>query len=317
MKPQYLIGFLALLALAGPSARADNILSVTQYGVAATSLPWGVARDQGFFKTAGAAIDGIVSSNGGGTSVRNMMASGLPFAEVATSAGIAAYEAGLDIAFIYSANNNTADMAWVTMPQSPVKTIADLKGRKVGFTNPHSTTEMLVHMSLHAAGIDQDVGYLSTGGVAAGWTVLEQGAIDAAPVDDMAFAPKGRFRVIFYVRDYVPNVTWTVGITTRAFAKAHPDEVQHLILARRIAVDFMREHPAEAARTYAKDWQIDEPTAVEVLNKMFADNYWSRGDFNMTGLQTMVDGMKMVGALPKPIDLATLIDKSFLPEDLR
>jgi NitT/TauT family transport system substrate-binding protein len=311
------IGLVALLLLAAAAARAENSLSVTQYGVAATSLPWGVARDQDFFKASGVAVDAIISSNGGGTSVRNMMASGLPFAEVATSAGVAAVEAGLDVIFVYSANNNTADMAWVVLPPSPIKTIADLKGRKVGFTNPRSTTEMLVRMSLHAAGIDKEVGYISTGGVAAGWAILDQGAIDAAPVDDIAFTPKDKYRIVFYVRDYVPNVTWTVGITTREFAKAHPDTVRGLVEARRMAVDFMREHPAEAARTYARDWQIDPPVAQALLKKMFAVNYWSRGDFNRVGLQTLLDGMAMVGAAKQKHTVEQLIDTSYLPKDLQ
>ena len=311
------IGLVTLVLLAAAAARAENSLSVTQYGVAATSLPWGVARDENFFEASGVAIDSIVSSNGGGTSVRNMMASGLPFAEVATSAGVAAVEAGLDVIFIYSANNNTADMGWVALPASPIKVIADLKGRKLGFTNPRSTTEMLVHMSLHAVGLDKDVSYVSTGGVAAGWAILDQGAIDAAPVDDIAFTPKDKYRIIFYVRDYVPNVTWTVGITTREFAKTHGDAVRGLIEARRKAVDFMREHPAEAARTYARDWQIDPPLAQELLKKTFAVNYWSRGDFNRPGLQTLLDGMEMVGASKRKHTVEELVDTSYLPKDLQ
>ena len=307
----------AMALLAAAPARAANSLSVTQYGVAATALPWGVALQEGFLRQSVLDIDGIVSSSGGGTSVRNMMASGVPFGEVATSAGIAAVQAGLDISFVYSANNNPGGLLWMTLPNSPVKTVADLKGQKLGFSNPRSTTEMFLYLVLHEAGLDNQVMLVATGGIPAGWTMLDQGFLAAVPVDDPAFMPKDKYRILFSVRDYVPMATWTVGITTRAYAKEQPEIVRGLILARRKAVDFMAAHPEAAAKIFARDWQFDESVAVELLRRLMAIDYFSRGDFNMGGLQAMMAGMKLAGALEKPVDVASLIDKSFLPEDLR
>ncbi len=313
------LGGLALLAaaLGAPAAYAANGLSVTEYGVAATSLPWGVARDQDLFKKNGLDFDGIISSHGGGTAVRNMTASGLPFGEIATSAAIAAVQAGLDIVFVYSANNNGGDMAWMVLPSSPVKTLADLKGRKVGFTNPHSTTEMFLRIVLNKAGLDKDVTALPTGGVSAGLTMVIQGAIDSAAADEPAFLPPGKYRQLFYVRDHIPNITWTVGITTREFAASHRDMIRKLVLARRQAVDFIAAHPEEAAKTYAKDWQIAPDVATSILKQLVATNYFSRGDFNLPALRTALAGLDMMGVLEKPVDLDKLVDKEFLPEDLR
>lgn len=307
----------AAAAMSGHAADAANGLSVTEYGVAATSLPWGVARDQGLFKKNGLDFDGIISSHGGGTAVRNMTASGLPFGEIATSAAVAAVQAGLDIVFVYSANNNGGDMAWMVLPSSPVKSLADLKGRKVGFTNPHSTTEMFIRIVLHNANLDKDVAAMPTGGVAAGLTMVTQGVIDSSAADEPAFLPEGKYRQLFYVRDHIPNITWTVGITTRDYASLHPDMVRKLVLARRQAVDFMAAHPDEAAKTYAKDWQISADVAKTILQKLIAANYFSRGDFNMPALKTALAGLDMMGVLEQPVDLDKLIDKEFLPGDLR
>ena len=315
------LGGLALMTaasvLGAHAARAANGLSVTEYGVAATSLPWGVARDQDLFKKNGLDFDGIISSHGGGTAVRNMTASGLPFGEIATSAAIAAAQAGLNIVFVYSANNNAGDMAWMVLPSSPVKTLADLKGRKVGFTNPHSTTEMFIRIVLHDAGLDKEVTALPTGGVAAGLTMVAQGAVDSAAADEPAFLPQGKYRQLFYVRDRIPNITWTVGITTREYAASHPDMVRKLVLARRQAVDFISAHPDEAAKTYAKDWQISADLATTILKQLVAANYFSRGDFNMPALKAALAGLDMMGVLEKPVDIDKLIDKDFLPGDLR
>lgn len=311
------VGALAVAAALAPAGHAANGLSVTEYGVAATSLPWGVARDQDLFKKNGLNFDGIISSHGGGTAVRNMVASGLPFGEIATSAAIAAAQTGLNIVFVYSANNNAGDMSWMVQPSSPVKTLADLKGHKVGFSNPHSTTEMFIRIVLHQAGLDKDVTAIPTGGIAAGLTMVAQGVIDSASADEPAFLPQGKYRQLFYVRDHIPNITWTVGITTREYAAAHPDMVRKLVLARRQAVDFMAAHPDEAAKTYAKDWQIAPDLAKSILERLLKTNYFSRGDFNMPALKTALAGLQMMGTLDKPVDLDKLIDKEFLPEDLR
>src|SRR5262245_22425403 len=64
---------------------AAEKLAVTQYGRITASLPWAVAMKKGFFKEEGLDIDEIVAGAGGGTALRNMMATGLPYAEIATS----------------------------------------------------------------------------------------------------------------------------------------------------------------------------------------------------------------------------------------
>src|SRR5260370_32338399 len=66
-------------------AHADEI-SVTQWGSSLYGLPYAVAMDKGLFKKAGIDITGILTSGGGGTTVRNILASKTPYGEVAVGA---------------------------------------------------------------------------------------------------------------------------------------------------------------------------------------------------------------------------------------
>src|SRR5262245_61962194 len=75
----------AALTLAVTPAFAAKI-TVSQYGRLVATLPWAVAQETGMFKEAGLDIDGITAGAGGGTSLRNMLAGELPYAELATSA---------------------------------------------------------------------------------------------------------------------------------------------------------------------------------------------------------------------------------------
>ena len=70
----------AVLMAAG-AARADTI-TVTHWGAEFYGAPYAVAMDKGFFKAHGVDITGILTSTGGGTSVRNTLAGDLPFGEV-------------------------------------------------------------------------------------------------------------------------------------------------------------------------------------------------------------------------------------------
>ena len=60
------------LALAG-AAQAEDIV-VSNYGVSANGMPFAVAMAKGFFKQEGANVTGILTSAGGGTTLRNMLA---------------------------------------------------------------------------------------------------------------------------------------------------------------------------------------------------------------------------------------------------
>jgi len=95
----------------------------------------------------------VLTAAGGGTAVRNMLASPLPYGEVALSAALAARAQGLPVVLVNQASDSIAEFVWVTKPDSPIRSIKDLPGTTVSFTNPKSVTEMLLLMSLDAAGI--------------------------------------------------------------------------------------------------------------------------------------------------------------------
>src|SRR3979409_2813786 len=63
------------LAAVATSSHAEEI-AVGNYGVSANGMPFGVALVKGYFKDEGLNITGLISSAGGGTSLRNMLAGG-------------------------------------------------------------------------------------------------------------------------------------------------------------------------------------------------------------------------------------------------
>src|SRR5688572_924005 len=118
-----------VLALFAAPAAAEKF-AVSQYGIVTATLAWAVALEKGFLKQDGLNVESIVGSHGGGTTVRNMLATDLPYAEVGLPAALAARRSGLELLIINNSVNNIGDLAWVARKGAGIKTVQDLKGKK-------------------------------------------------------------------------------------------------------------------------------------------------------------------------------------------
>jgi NitT/TauT family transport system substrate-binding protein len=294
-------------------------MAVSQYGRVTATLPWAVAMEKGFFAAAGVKIDNIISGQGGGTTLRNMLASDLPYGEVATSAALAAIRSGLDIIIVNTASDHIGEIALVANPKGNIHKIQDLQGRKAGFTGPKSTSELLLRLALKEAGMGGRVEPVATGGFGGGLTLLDTGGIDAAPLIDPILTLKpDKYRVIFHFADLIPRMTWLVGVTTRKFANEHPDTVRKLIEIHRKGVDYIYAHHDEAIEIYAKVWQQDAKEVATYFPKYFGyKGEWSPGGFDTEALAKMSDGLQLIGDSPGPVDWKAAIDQQFLPKDLQ
>ncbi len=294
-------------------------LAVSQYGRVTATLPWAVAIEKGYFKDEGIEIDQIIAGMGGGTTLRNMLASDLPYGEVATSAALAAIRSGLPLVIVNTASSHIGEIALVANPKSKIKKIPDLAGKKAGFTNPKSTSELLLRLALKEAGMAGKVQMVSTGGFGAGLTALDTGGIDAAPlIDPILTLQPDRYRVIFSFADLIPRMTWLVGITTREFAEKNPELLRKLIKVRRRAVDYIYNNHDDAIRIYAKVWNRNPKDVATYFPKYFTyEGEWSRGDFDKAALDKMSEGMQLAGEVKEPVDWSKVIDQKYLPKDLQ
>lgn len=307
----------ATLVIASP-VKADEI-SVTQWGASLYGLPYSVAMSQGLFKKAGVDITGILSSNGGGTTVRNILASPTPYGEVAVSAALAAARQGMDLEIVNVGTRSVAEASLVTMPDSPVKSVADLVGKKVAITSPKGVSEMLLLMVLKEKGIDASkVTRVASGGYVNGLTLLEQHAVDAAVlIEPLSIVRKDKYRTVYHAGDILQPMTTSVGITTRAFAKANPDKLRAIIAGRDAGVQSTYGNPAAAATLLATDFKLTPPLAKEAVDNMVKSHMWSEGDFDRSELDRMVAGLQLIGEVNGPVDWKKLVDTQFLPANLQ
>jgi NitT/TauT family transport system substrate-binding protein len=308
---------LCLAVAAAPAAHADK-LAIGEYGKITSTLPWAVAFKLGYLKQDGLNVTEIVSSSGGGAGLRNLLASGMAIGNVGTVTAIAAINQGMDLRIVMCNADHIGDLTWATLNNSPIHGIKDLVGKRVAFTAPRSTTEMVLRGAIAQAGLTGKVELLPIGGLGPGLTALGQGAVAAAPlVDPVLTLQPDKYRVLFHGYDIFPKFTYSVVVATRAFTQQHPDQVRALLRARRRAVEYMEKHPDETAMIYSQVFGFSLADAKKLLPKYFVWGQFSHGEFSKEGLDAMSRGMLLVGLVNKPVDWSKIVDQSFLAPDQR
>jgi NitT/TauT family transport system substrate-binding protein len=305
-------------------AHAEEI-AVGNYGVSANGMPFGVALAKGYFKDEGLNITGLISSAGGGTSLRNMLAGGgVPYGEVNPGVVVSAILAGADLKIISDNVLTVAEFVWAVKPDSPIKTIKDFKGKKIGYTNPRSTSQALARMLLQAGGYSEaDAELVKTGGFGEGIAALDSGQIDVAAITEPLWSKvKGKYRAVVVASETLPPLDNVVGVTTVEMAEKKGDFLRAVIRARRKAVIFMREHPDEAAAIVAKEYNIDLDVAKSAVRNLTTSKtrgvpYWGEGEIHLDGLKRMIEAQRSVGAITGEVDYSKIIDTRFLPDDLK
>jgi NitT/TauT family transport system substrate-binding protein len=309
----------SFVLFAGTCAHAQNVV-VSHYAELMPGAPWAVALNQGYFKKYGAPITGISSSEGGGTTLRNMLAGQLPYTETALPAALAAIHAGIKLKIVDDAVNNAADLVWVTMPNSPLKSIHDLIGHKMAYTQPGSTTQLFEVLALQASGIDlKQVQRVSLGSIGGGLTALEHGAVDAAPELEPTYSRNiAKYRLLFSAASVLPPITQHVGVASPEFLKNHLDQVKAIIAARRAGILFMQAHPDQAAVITANAYDMPVQTISIVLKTLLKANYWNEGKLDFKAMDRAVAGLYAMGIYPtQKVDWSSIVDESALPEDLK
>ena len=318
------IAIAAATALALQTLSAGAVeLNVTHFGTGMYGVPYAVAKEKGYFKEAGLDVTGFLTSAGGGTTVRNVLASELPYGDVALPAVIAAAQQGLELTIVHAGVASVADQVWITRKDDQrIKTVQDLAGRKLGYSSPKSVTDMITSMMLDANGLTAKVERKSIGGIGSGLTALREGAVDMTYVTQPVWArEKNNFRQVFNSTEWAPRVVQTVGVVKTEFLKKHPDVIRGIIEARRKGVEFIKSNPDESAKIMAKEYKITEAEAKAAITDVLSGTgpaYWSPGDFDYEGMTTMLKGLQLVKAVePGPFDWSKIVDDSYLPDVLK
>ena len=234
-------------------------------------------------------VTGLISSAGGGTSLRNMLAGGgVPYGEVNPGVVVSAILQGADLRIVSDNVLTVAEFVWAVKPESPIKSVKDFKGKKIGYTNPRSTSQALARMLLQAGGYTEaDAELVKTGGFGEGIAALDSGQIDVAPITEPLWSKvKNKYRAVVVANDVLPPLDNVVGVATVEMMEKRGDFIRGVIRARRKAVQFMKDHPDEAAEIVAKQYNLELEVARSAVRNLTTAKtqgvpYWGEGEIHL------------------------------------
>jgi NitT/TauT family transport system substrate-binding protein len=304
----------------GMAAEARKMtIMADYYGALFNTSIVAAGLEKGFYNKPEVQVTDIVTGGGGGTAVRNMIGGNIDYGIISTSAALTAIKEGVDIKVVQGAIRTMEDLFWVSMPNSGIKSIQDLKGKKIGFTRPRSISETMAKWKLRKAGMEGQAQLVSLGAVGAGLSALESGGVDAALIlEPLWSARKGRYQVAFDLSE-LPPMSQMVGCASTKFIREQPEVLRALIQAWRQTVDLTYANGEETAKIIAKKWPqlVPADVAEAAIKSLQKVRYWSRGEIDLAGLGFWVDAMKEQGELVGAVDLKGMINDTFLPADLR
>ncbi|MES2279901.1 MAG: ABC transporter substrate-binding protein [Pseudomonadota bacterium] len=197
---------LAAATLAFPSLRAQGKLEKTKISLAVGGkaafyyLPLTISEQLGYFKAEGLDIE--ISDFAGGARALQAVVGGS--ADVCSGA----FEHTINLqsknqmfrAFVLQGRAPQIAFGVSTKAMPNYKTIADLKGKKIGVSAPGSSTNMMANLVLSRGGLQaSDVSFIGVGTAAGALTALRSGQIDAMSNTDPVMTmleQKGEVKII-------------------------------------------------------------------------------------------------------------------------
>ncbi len=205
--------------------------------------------------------------------------------------------------------NLIADANFVVPADSPIKTLSDLKGKKIGSTPPGSTMHALVGAILQGNyNLSANDFHQIPAGEAQLLTFLQRGEIDAAlmrTITLQTFGSQAKLRKISTVPEEWKKLIKAdappmlgVGVVDVAFAEKHPDVVVKFIVANIKATQWGSKNPDKVADILGRRLQMSERDA-----KVFAGTWnntyiASFSEADMTSLLKMAEIFKASDNFP-------------------
>jgi NitT/TauT family transport system substrate-binding protein len=293
MRRSFLLSFI-LVALSISALHAQEKIT---YGTAIKFspvyyLPVLAAQEQGFFKKNG--LDVTWTPSQSGPDLQRDIATG--------TVQIGSSNAGTDIpaiakgvpAVIVASLQPTDDFAvWVSASgrfQSP----ADLKGAKIGVSRLGGAEHAYGRLVAKGLGLENNIQFVSTGGVQESVAVLTTGGIDGvvlSPNQMMDLLLQGRVKQLVSLATYEkqPWLSYTI-VANKAFVAKEPDTVKRILASIWEANDFIMS-PAGKPWALAKLKEVSNYSDA-AAEKLYGILNLSRdGKFQKQAVQNVVDFM--------------------------
>lgn len=256
----------AVLVLSSSSSEAQEPLKVPVAIPAVTpaATTFVVARDRGYYREEGLDVQLIVMPSAVGTQA--LIGGNVRFSTVG-GAGLLPILRGAPLRFSFATFNRP--MFWL-YAKSDIRSVKDLKGKKVGVSSFGSGPDSLLRDLLKKHGLEggREVAILAMGAGTARFYALQAGSVDAAmlsiPANFMAQGAGYRELVSFIDQEWV-ELQGSVVVTEQLLA-SDPMQVEKFIRATLKGFFYSRDQRSETTAILARFLRMPEDAAAKIYD---------------------------------------------------
>jgi ABC-type nitrate/sulfonate/bicarbonate transport system substrate-binding protein len=304
-----------LLLLLGGAAEADATLKVGKAIAGPFDFtPLDVGMAKGFFARHGIKIEEV---NFAGSA---KLQQGLAAKAVDIGLG-----SGPELAFVAKGNTDLgvadfcgppAGLVLVVRANDPVKTLADLKGRRISVSTVNGLTDWMVHEVSRRQGWGPDgIEVVPLGTDEAQVAAMRTEQTDGMPIDVASaelLQGKGDVRILLRFGDVVKDFINHVTFASDDLMRDHPDELKQFLAAWFETVRWMRANKDETV-TIAAPVMGKPPEIVAKAYDIVMPSLSDTGRFDPKGLATLARSFVEMKLFPAEPDMAKLYTEKFLP----
>jgi NitT/TauT family transport system substrate-binding protein len=230
-----------------------------------------VAKDAGSFQQHGLDVE-LIFVGAGSKMMQALLAGDIGIAQVGGAAPVSARLSGADIKIVAVSFNT---LALSLMAQKDIRTVADLKGKRIGISRYGSNTDFGIRYILRKNGMaaDKDVAILQLGDAVASFAALQAGAVQASIISypTISLAKKAGFREIADIASD-PSFEYpgsSIVVTDRVL-QTQADMVRRFLLAYLQGIHRFKTDEPFTKRVIASRLRIADPAIVDETYKYAA-----------------------------------------------
>jgi NitT/TauT family transport system substrate-binding protein len=307
----------AAIGLAMASAvSAAELIHVGNAGRESFSFtPANIGKETGIFAKHGLDLD--VAGFGGDAKLQQAMAANAVDIGLGSGPGLAFIAKGAPVKGIAAMAGQPLIFAMVVRADGAVKTIDDLKGRKVAISTVGSATNWLMNevSRQHGWGFDGFT-QIPIGENSARIAALKSGAVDACVVDigsALNFVARGDGRILMRFGDVVQHFIMHVIFATDTAMARKPATLTAFLGGWFETIAFMRANKAKAVAIAMTVMGTDETTTSGIYDELMP-MFTANGHFDPAALAVLSRSFVEMKTLPDAPDMSKLYTEAFLPK---
>ncbi len=202
------------------------------------------------------------------------------------------------------------------LANSPIKTIADLKGKRIGVTTQGSLTDWLTRELSRQQGWGSDgIQVVALGAAQARLAAMGRGELDGEVIESgtgFELEEQGKGRNVLLFGDIAKHFYTHVIYATDAMIEKRPDVLRRFLRGWFKTIAFMRANKDFTVKSEAKTIDVRESVASKIYDTQMKD-FSSDGAWDPASIDVIRNSLKDLGILDTVPDAKSIYNDKFVP----